>query len=137
MGKAKIREASESDAKESYRLQEPGNISFAVSDFKESAKHKDAIYLVAEKENEVVGYVMGFLCPTKRTDCMLAETRVNEPERKHGMGSELVDAFCRKAFEKGAKTVYAEVCKRDMRFYDKNRFKKTNKWIEMSRKSRN
>ena len=131
----KIRKAVETDAEKSYELLESEKEKgFTANDFRNASKHKDAIFLVAENDKGIIGYVIGFICPTKKTDAMLAETRVKESERKMGIGSRLIDAFCKEAFRMGAKTVYAEVKKKDSKFYGKNRFKKANEWIEMARK---
>jgi len=128
----KIRKAQQRDSEQSYKLLESENKkSFSVNDFKRASRHRDAIYFVSEDNQKIIGFIIGFVCPTKNEDCMLAETRVIESERNKGIGSLLVDAFCKEAFRKGAKNVYAEIDKKDIDFYKKNKFRKNNEWIEM------
>ena len=130
----KIRKANSMDSEQAYKLlNSEKKKSFTVSDFKSSTKHKDAIYFVAENERKIIGYVIGFISPTKKTDCMLAETRVLETKRGRHVGSLLVDAFCKEAFSRGAKNVYAEIERKHLNFYCKNKFRKNGKWFEVVR----
>ena len=129
-----IRKASESDAEAAFSLvKEDGADSFSTDDFRGAAVHKNAIFLVAE-EDSIVGYIIGFICPTKGSDCMLAETRVKKLHRRQGIGNKLADVFCEEAFRMGATHVFAEVDEKDTEFYSKNGFSKSNKWIEMVKK---
>jgi ribosomal protein S18 acetylase RimI-like enzyme len=66
---------------------------------------------------------------------MLIETRVHKEERGKRIGTNLVDAFCREAFARGAKVVDAEVEPQHLRFYrDACSFKEVHQWIEVERK---
>ena len=106
-----------------------------ISDFRSSAEHADVIFLVAEEDNRIRGYILGFILPTRRKEAMLIETRVHKEERGRGIGTLLVDAFCREAFARGAKGVEAEIEPQHLKFYrDACGFKEGHKWIEVERK---
>jgi predicted N-acetyltransferase YhbS len=128
-----IRKALVSDAEAAFALiKEDKADSFSSEDFRRAAIHDDAIFLVAE-ENRIIGYVIGFICPTKKADCMLAETRVIAEYRKKGIGMRLVEEFCKEAFRKDATNIFAEVDAKDAEFYSKNGFRKSTEWIELVR----
>jgi len=103
-------------------------------DLKRSIKNKDVLFVIAEENGKVVGYINGFIVPTKRTEAMIHETRVDKRERKKGIGKSLVKEFCKKAFRKGVKDIYAEVKPKHLKFYEKScKFKKSGKWIELKK----
>jgi ribosomal protein S18 acetylase RimI-like enzyme len=132
----RIRKGSKDDSEECMRLFESDNEThWEISDFRSSAEHADVIFLVAEEDCRIVGYILGFVMPTRRAEAMLVETRVHKGERGRGIGTELVDAFCREAFARGAKEVEAEIEPQHLRFYrDACGFKEVHKWIEVDRK---
>ena len=104
-------------------------------DFSRSINHRDVIFLVAEEKDKVIGYILGFIAPTKKDDGMISETRVNVKYRKKGLGTKLVNAICNEMFKKGVKEVYAEIDPPLLKFYrDSCKFKETHKWIEVSKK---
>lgn len=127
-----IRKAVASDIDKVFKLIQ--DKTFSLVDLRDAITNKQAIFIVADDNREIVGYVMGFISPAKKTDAMLSETRVNENERLSGIGSNLVESFCRHAFREGAKTVYAEVDSKHITFYKNNGFVKTTTWTEMTRK---
>ena len=102
-------------------------------DLENSVEDEHAIFLVAEEE-EVIGYVIGFIVPTKRTEAMIHVTRVDIPERKKGAGKKLVDAFCEEAFRRGAEVAIAELVPELLEFYrDGCGFVERGKWVEVGR----
>jgi len=131
-----IRKAIREDSEECMRLFELDNEKYwEISDFRRSAEHADVIFLVAEEDRRIVGYILGFVLPTRRKEAMLIETRVHRKERGRGIGTKLVDAFCREAFARGAKEVEAEIEPQHLEFYrDACGFKEVHKWIEVGRK---
>jgi ribosomal protein S18 acetylase RimI-like enzyme len=131
-----IRKATEKDSEACMRLFELDNEKYwETSDFRSSAEHADVIFLVAEEDGRIVGYILGFILPTRRKEAMLVETRVHKEERGRRIGTDLVDAFCREAFAKGAKGVEAEIEPELLKFYrDSCGFKEVHKWIEVERK---
>jgi len=131
-----IRRGKKEDSEECMGLYKLDNEKYwEISDFRSSAEHADVIFLVAEEDNRIVGYILGFIMPTRRKEAMLVETRVHRKERGRGIGTKLVDAFCREAFARGAKEVEAEVEPQHLKFYrDACGFKEVHKWIEVSRK---
>ncbi|HLD56950.1 MAG TPA: GNAT family N-acetyltransferase [archaeon] len=128
-----IRKAITADVKGVHSLLEnEKNTSWTVGNFNEATRHKDSIFYVAEKDGKIVGYVIGYICPGKKEDCMLAETRVKESERNKNIGKKLVETFCKGAFARGSKSIYTYATEKHIRFYSKTGFKKSkNQWIEM------
>ncbi len=104
-------------------------------DLENSVEDEHAIFLVAEEERNIIGYIIGFIVPTKRTEVMIHVTRVDIPERKKGAGKKLVDAFCEEAFRRGAKVVVAEIVPELLGFYrDVCGFVERGKWVEVGRR---
>jgi len=130
-----IRKGTREDSDECMRLFELDNEKYwEISDFRSSAEHADVIFLVAEEDSRIVGYILGFVMPTRRKEAMLVETRVHKKERGRGIGTKLVDAYCREAFAMGAKEVEAEVEPQHLKFYrDACGFKELHKWIEVGK----
>lgn len=130
-----IRKAVPADTEHVYSIiKSQKSDSFSIQDLKNSTTHEDAIFFVAEGK-DIKGYVIGFVCPTKKSDAMLAETRVKESERSKGIGKQLVDKFCKEAFSRGVESVFAEVREEDVKFYEKADFKESNRWIGLERKA--
>ncbi len=134
-----IRKATEEDSEACMKLYRLDNEKYwEISDFRNSSEHADVIFLVAEEDCRIVGYILGFVLPTRRKEVMLIETRVHKEKRGRGIGAKLVDAFCREAFARGAKEVEAEIEPQHLRFYrDACGFKEVHKWIEVERKKEN
>ena len=106
-----------------------------IEDFDDTVGNKDVIFLVAEKEEKVVGYIIGFIVPTRRIEALLHETRVYPQIRRYGIGKQMVDAFCKEAFDRGVKVISAQVKSEHYTFYvDSCNFEKAGKWIEVVRK---
>jgi len=131
-----IRKGTKEDSEECLKLFELDNEKYwEISDFRSSAKHADVIFLVAEEDGRIVGYILGFIIPTKRNEATIHETRVHKKERLREIGTKLVDAFCSEAFARGATEVEAEVAPKHLKFYrDACNFKELHKWIEVGRK---
>lgn len=103
-------------------------------DFSESIKNKMAIFLVAEDNDIIMGFVIGFIVPTKFYEAIIHETRVDENFRGKRIGTKLVNEFCAQAEEKGVKTVYAMIESALKPFYlDACGFSETGKWVEASK----
>jgi ribosomal protein S18 acetylase RimI-like enzyme len=132
----RIRDGRAGDAEECLKLQTLDNEAFwEASDFWNSAHHDDVIFLVAEEGNELLGYILGYITPTRRSEALIHETRVHRRMRRKGIGTKLVNAFCEKSFEKEAKVVLAETGPEGISFYcDACGFKEVNKWIEVARR---
>ena len=78
-----------------------GETYWALNDFNQSIANDSAIFLVAEVEAQLVGYVIGFIVPTKNNEAMLHETRVALAKRGQKIGVRLVEAFVKKPFVGG------------------------------------
>ncbi len=128
-----IRKGKESDAESCLFLFKLDQEEYwDEEDFVHASNNECVIFLVAEEKNAVVGYVLGFILPTKKQEVMLHETRTHKDLRGRGIGTLLVDAFCKEAFGMGAKIVLAEIVEKLLGFYiDKCGFKKGTKWIEV------
>jgi predicted N-acetyltransferase YhbS len=130
---ANIRNAGRVDAAECCNLAESDGVSYwRQQDFEASAE--EAIFLVAEDGGHVIGYVLGFILPTKESEALVHETRVKVEERGKGIGKDLVDAFCEEAFRRGVEIVLAEIEPEHLEFYrDRCGFVKKGSWIEVGR----
>jgi ribosomal protein S18 acetylase RimI-like enzyme len=105
-----IRKASKTDTEGCYSLvQSDGDSYWRLEDLVQSTTNEDAIFLVAEEGGGIIGYIQGYILPTKRTEAMIHETRVKVQRRGHGIGVELVCAFCEEAFNRGVEVVLAEI----------------------------
>jgi len=133
----KIRKAETRDIKKCLELQKLDKEDYwKTLDFVNALKSSFVIFIIAEENNELKGYIIGFMCPTKKTDAMIHETRVNRKERGKGIGKALVDEFCKEAFNRGVKDIYALIEPELSNFYIKScGFKKSHCWIE-AKKSR-
>jgi ribosomal protein S18 acetylase RimI-like enzyme len=106
-----------------------------ATDFEKSARDDDVFFLVAEENNRVVGYILGFIVPTKRIEATIHETRVEKMKRKQGIGTRLVNAFCEEAFKKGVEVIYAEIEPELLNFYvDACKFEESHEWIEVTKR---
>jgi ribosomal protein S18 acetylase RimI-like enzyme len=131
----KIRKARKTDAKACMRLFKLDKEKYwRIQDFENAAAHKDSIFLVAEEDKKVIGYVLGYIVPTRRIEAMLHETRTSRKERGKKIGTKLVDAFCKEAFKRGVKGVEALIAPKHIKFYvNACKFKKTGKWMEVTK----
>jgi N-acetylglutamate synthase-like GNAT family acetyltransferase len=129
----KIRKGTAKDAKICAKIRAAEEDGFSAIDFAGSVKDKHCIFLVAEKNRKVIGYCIGYVCPDQRKEAMLHETRIIKDERKAGTGTALVKAFCKEAFGRRVKHIYAFVEKKHVKFYGNSGFRKSNKWIELKK----
>jgi N-acetylglutamate synthase-like GNAT family acetyltransferase len=53
----------------------------------------------------------------KRDEAYLQETRVNKKHTRKGIGTKLVNVFCREAKKRGIKEVFSEIEKEHVPFY--------------------
>lgn len=120
-----LRISRQRDEKDKYWLKE---------DFLKNIKDKYAVFLVAEEKGRVVGYCIGYIVPTKRTEAMVHETRVDLDYRGRHIGTKLVNAVCKALFNKNAKEVYALIEPKVKSFYINScKFKQKGKWLEASK----
>ena len=125
-----IRKAKPKDAKPCLNLSKEKY--WQKQDFIRSVKDKDVVFLVAEIDKQVVGYILGFIVPTNRREAMIHETRVHTKHRRKGIGKALVNALCKALFNKKVKHIYAEIEPKHMKFYKGAcKFKNSGKWIEV------
>jgi N-acetylglutamate synthase-like GNAT family acetyltransferase len=133
--KMKIRKAAFKDANKCLKLQKLDKENYwKKRDFTSALKDKNVIFLVAEQDKKIIGYIIGYTAPTKKTDVMLHETRVSKKERGKGIGTKLVKEFCRHAFKKNGKDVYAMIEPEHCKFYIKScGFRLSHKWLEIKK----
>ncbi len=128
-----IRKGNKGDAKYCVTIMDKES-HLNESDFSSSSEDNDVLFLVAEENKKVLGYILGFIVPTKRTEALIHETRVDKKERNKGIGKKLVGTFCKEIFKKGVKIIYAEIEPQLLKFYkDACEFKESGKWIEVSK----
>jgi ribosomal-protein-alanine N-acetyltransferase len=110
-----------------------GNKYFSKKDYLNSIKNPYGIFLVAELDGKVVGYVISFIVPTKHSEAIVHSTMVNKKFRRQNIGCKLVKSFVKVAFGKGVKQIFAMVEKGyPYKFYKSCGFKKTAFWYELS-----
>lgn len=128
-----IRKGKRGDSKECFNLQKLDKESYwQIKDFEKSAMDEDVIFLIAEQDKKILGYILGFIVPTKRTEALIHETRVDKRERGKRIGTKLVNALCKELFKRGVRDIYAEIESDLLKFYGGScKFKKSNKWIEV------
>lgn len=126
-----IRDASETDIDACLGITDSY---WKKEDFQNSIDNPNAIFLVAEVDDNIVGYINGFIVPTKNNEAMIHESRIKDEQRGQKYGSRLVDEFCEVAYEAGADIVYAMIEPELKAFYiDSCKFKNTGQWVEASR----
>lgn len=82
-----------------------------------------------------MGYSLGFIVPTKRTEALMHETRVDLKCRGKKVGTKLVDAVCKTLFSQGVEVIYAMIEPKLKPFYINScKFKETGKWIEVEKR---
>lgn len=121
-----LRISRQRDEKDKYWLKQ---------DLIRNVKDKSAVFLVAEEKGKVTGYCIGYIVPTKRTEAMVHETRVDIEARGKRIGTKLVNALCGALFNKNAKGVCALIEPKVKPFYINScKFRQMGKWIEASKK---
>jgi ribosomal protein S18 acetylase RimI-like enzyme len=130
-----IRRAEKQDANDCYKIAISEKESYwQIDDFIMSAKDNSVIFLVAHEGKNIEGYILGFIMPTKTTEALIHEVRVSPNARKKGIGTKLVEAFCKEGFERGADVILAEIESDLLNFYRGScRFKERGKWIEVGK----
>jgi ribosomal protein S18 acetylase RimI-like enzyme len=130
-----IRKAIKKDLKGCLNLEKLDKGKYWKSiDFELAINNKLAIFLIAEEDKKIIGYIIGFFVPTKKTEVMIHETRVNKNLRHKKTGTKLVREFCKFAFANGSKEIYAEIDEKLKKFYINScKFKKSRSWIEVKK----
>lgn len=108
-----------------------GDSTFSEHDFRNSIADPNAIFLVAEQNQQVIGFILGFIVPTRRREATIHSTMVHKQHTQKGIGSSLVRNFAELAFEQGVELIYAEVEEGPDEFYEKCGFKKVTVWHSM------
>lgn len=80
-----------------------------IKDLKKSISSREKLFLVAELDNDVIGYVNGYLIDKEEAYiekvAYLDHLCVNEKYRKQGIGKMLIDEFTSMMKEKNAKFI--------------------------------
>lgn len=131
----KIRKARLADIKECLKIQKSdkeGNY-WKEKDLQNCIKNNHVVFLVAEKE-KVIGYIIGFVVPSKTNEAMVHETRVLKKYRGEKIGTLLVNELNKKLFQEGAKTIYALIEHKLLPFYQNScKYKKSAEWIQVEK----
>jgi GNAT superfamily N-acetyltransferase len=129
-----VRLAVESDIASCLAIQASHNEqTFSAQDFRNSISDPNAILLVAESgDGAVVGFMTGFVVPTRYEEALVHSTMVNKPLEGKGIGRPLVGFFADFAFrERNVKVIYAEVEDGPDKFYETCGFRKVHEWHSM------
>ncbi len=129
-----IRNASLNDVDSCFIISSQENENYwTKEDFVNCIKNTNAIILIAEENDKIVGYITGYIVPTKNDEAMVHESRIDTNHRGKKIGTKLVQEFCNEAFGKNVKIVYALIESKLKPFYINScNFKKTGNWIETS-----
>ena len=127
-----IRKATKKDLKECFEIQKPDK-EWTMETLKNSLSN---IFLVVEDKSKLLGYIIGYIDPCMKNDAVIHEVRVNPIYRKKGIGTKLVDAFCKECFKKGVKDVSAGIQPAHLKFYKGCKFKQGMEWINVYKKKR-
>jgi ribosomal protein S18 acetylase RimI-like enzyme len=132
----RIRKAKISDATACLRIARQEKEKYwKLVDFERCVKDRHAVLIVAEDGKKITGYCLGFIVPTKRSEALLHETRVDLNYRNQKIGTRLVDAVCKGLYSKGAKTVDALIEEKHKKFYcGAAGFSKTKTWLAVQKK---
>ncbi len=76
-----------------------------TSDFLEALNNENALFLVVEVKKKIVGFINGFIVPTKKDEAMIHESRIDIHYRGRKIGTALVDHFCQAAFQKNVVSI--------------------------------
>ncbi|MBW3017531.1 GNAT family N-acetyltransferase [Candidatus Woesearchaeota archaeon] len=134
----KIRKAQKSDATACLQVFKLDKEKYwKLKDFEQAASDRYVIFLVAEEKKKILGYVIGYIVPTRKIEAALHETRVDRRERGKDIGTKLVDAFCKEAFRRGTKSVFAMIEPELIKFYGTTcGFKKVHQYLEFDKKKK-
>ncbi|MGM5484067.1 MAG: hypothetical protein ACQER9_04095 [Nanobdellota archaeon] len=82
------RNAKEKDAEKCLKLsQQEGDKNWTLDDFKKSVQNENSIFFVYEIKNEILGYILGFVVPTKTDEANIHEQEliIIKEERKSAL----------------------------------------------------
>ncbi len=99
-----VRRAVLSDACEVARMErEYIDCPWSSDQIRREIDSADAVFLVAETDGRVVGYLSGAFAAD---ECEISNIAVESSHRRQGIGSALFDAFMSAAVERGAKYLF-------------------------------
>ena len=102
-----IREMTLEDIEQVYHIEESiFSIPWSKTSFENSIKSKDTMFIVAEKEREIVGY-LGLYLFSEEAD--ISNVAVKEEYRQQHVGRSLLQYILSTAKERGVKNVTLEV----------------------------
>ena len=132
----KIRSARKKDVPAIIKIEieeDKRNYYLKKEDLIEDIKDKrNVVLIIAEENNEILGFVVGDISPVKRTEGFVHSIMIKRRYRNKGAGTLLVREICSRLFKKGVRKIYAMVEKETLPFYKNCRFKLTHKWLEMT-----
>jgi len=128
-----VRSAEERDIPACMDVQESeGPPYFSEADFVSMVRNSECIFLVVELEERVVGFIAGFVLPTKRSEASIHSTMVHRRFRGRGLGRTLVESFATAAFgSRGVEIITAGVEPGPDIFYQKCLFQKDLRWTSI------
>ena len=116
-----FRKAKIGDAKFLLDMQkEEGDDFYVLKDHKDSIKDKDTIFIVAEDNGEIAGYILGCINLVKRNEVSLQETRVLMKHRRKGLGKQLNKEFFKECKRRKVNLIFTTIDKEHIPFYVKS-----------------
>lgn len=124
-----VRTAGDSDISACLDVEtKDGNVFFLDGDFRRALADRNTIFLVAERASRTIGFVIGYVVPSKQTEAIIHATVVLPAQRHLGVGTALVNAFALEAFNRRVRVIFAEVETGPDRFYERCGFRKEAVW---------
>ncbi len=103
-------------------------------DFQKIIHDPHAVLLVAKDNDELVGYIVGFIVPTKQNEGAIHETHVAINHRRKKIGTALVQALTEEFKQRGATVVVAFADQQYCPFYVNScQFEKKREWTEVKK----
>jgi N-acetylglutamate synthase-like GNAT family acetyltransferase len=126
----KIRKAKQGDVQECLKLAKKR---WGKKDLKK-ALGDTAVFIVAEENQGIVGFVIGFVNPCKPSQAVIQDVTKAKKTMGKGVGQALVKAFFHTVFEQGAKKVVVKTKRKNVWFYESCGFGETGRLVQLSKK---
>lgn len=131
----KIRKATKKNIEKCLFVQElDRDKEWNKNDLNNILKNKKNIFLVAESDNKILGYVIGYTDPCMQKDAIVHEVRVDIRKRRQGIGTRLIEALSLEFFKRDITNVSALIQPQHLDFYVNScKFKRKLNWIAVSK----
>jgi ribosomal-protein-alanine acetyltransferase len=120
-----IRKAEIEDIKSVFEIQEKQHLSYwSIEDYNSEIDNNDAVFLVAESQDKIVGFILARLIATFKV-CEIVNFAVVEKYQKQGIGELVLTELLSVLITSNYKKIELEVREQNLKainFYLKNKF---------------